>query len=88
MYVKTRQLSAKEVKELDVIAQEKGLSREKLVTDILRQFLHNALYLDEHKIFFEKEVAEVIQVLEKNNQIFNKVSSVLKEKGDEIGLNY
>lgn len=88
MYVKTRQLSAKEVKELDVIAQEKGLSREKLVTDILRQFLHNALYLDEHKIFFETEVAEVIHVLEKNNQIFNKVSSFLNEKGDEIGLNY
>ncbi len=88
MYVKTRQLSAKEVKELDVIAQEKGLSREKLVTEVLRQFLNNALSLDEHKIFFENEVAEVIQVLEKNNQIFKKVSDVLDEKGDEIGLNY
>lgn len=88
MYVKTRQLSAKEVKELDVIAQEKGLSREKLVTEVLRQFLNNALSLDGHKIFFENEVAEVIQVLEKNNQIFKKVSDVLDEKGDEIGLNY
>lgn len=88
MYVKTRQLSAKEVKELDVIAQEKGLSREKLVTEVLRQFLNNALSLDEHKVFFEKEVAEVIQVIEKNNQIFKKVSDVLDEKGDEIGLNY
>jgi metal-responsive CopG/Arc/MetJ family transcriptional regulator len=88
MYVKTRQLSAKEVKELDTIAQKKGVSREKLVTDILRQFLTNTLYLDEHKIFFEKEVAEVIQVLERNNEIFKKVSSVLEERGDEFGLNY
>lgn len=88
MYVKTRQLSAKEVKELDTIAQKKGVSREKLVTDILRQFLTNTLYLDEHKNFFEKEVAEVIQVLEKNNQIFKEISRVLEEKGDEIGLNY
>ncbi len=88
MYVKTRQLSAKEVKELDGIAQKKGISREKLVSDVLRQFLDNTLYLDEHKNFFEKEVAEVIQVLEKNNEIFKKVSGVLEEKGDEFELNY
>lgn len=88
MYVKTRQLSAKEVKELDKIAKEKGLSREKLVTEVLRQFLTNTLYLEEHKIFFEKEVAQIIQVLEKNNEIFTKVSGVLEKKGDEFGLNY
>jgi hypothetical protein len=88
MYVKTRQLSIKEVKELDSIAQEKGLSREKLVTEVLRQFLTNTLYLEEHKIFFEKEVAQVIQVLEKNNEIFTKVSGILEKKGDEFGLNY
>ena len=60
-----RGMTSKEVKELDMIAQEKGFSREKLVTDILRQFLNNTLYLEEHKNFFENEVAEVIQVLEK-----------------------
>ncbi|GAB7391190.1 hypothetical protein [Lactococcus garvieae] len=79
MYVKTRQLSAKEVKELDMIAQEKGLSREKLVTEVLRQFLTNTLYLEEHKKFFEKEVAQVLQVLEKNNDIYLKVSSEMEE---------
>lgn len=79
MYVKTRQLSAKEVKELDVIAQEKGLSREKLVTEVLRQFLTNTLYLEEHKNFFEKEVAQVLRVLEKNNDIYLKVSSEMEE---------
>lgn len=83
-----RGMTSKEVKELDMIAQEKGLSREKLVTEVLRQFLTNTLYLEEHKIFFEKEVAQVIQVLEKNNEIFTKVSGVLEEKGDEFGLNY
>jgi len=83
-----RGMTSKEVKELDMIAQEKGLSREKFVTEVLRQFLANTLYLEEHKIFFEKEVAQVIQVLEKNNEIFTKVSGVLEEKGDEFGLNY
>ena len=86
MYVKTRQLSAKEVKELDVIAQEKGLSREKLVTEVLRQFLNNALSLDEHKIFFENEVAEVIQVLEKNNQLFQKAVDLLEKEGEVFGF--
>ncbi|MDT2563319.1 hypothetical protein [Lactococcus petauri] len=83
-----RGMTSKEVKELDMIAQEKGLSREKLVTEVLRQFITNTIYLEEHKNFFEKEVAQVIQVLERNNEIFNKVSSVLEEKGDEFGLNY
>ena len=83
-----RGMTSKEVKELDMIAHEKGLSREKLVTEVLRQFLTNTLYLEEHKIFFENEVAEVIQVLERNNEIFTKVSKVLEEKGDEFGLNY
>ncbi|MFK4926803.1 hypothetical protein ACI1TM_09095 [Lactococcus garvieae] len=81
-------MTSKEVKELDMIAQGKGLSREKLVTDILRQFLTNTLSLEEHKNFFEKEVAQVIQVLERNNEIFTKVSDILEEKGDEFGLNY
>lgn len=88
MYVKTRQLSDKEVKELDMIAQKKELSREKLVTEVLRQFLTNTLYHEEHKTFFEKEVKELIQVLEKNNEIFTRVSGDLEEKGDEFGLNY
>ncbi|WP_404895076.1 hypothetical protein [Lactococcus garvieae] len=83
-----RGMTSKEVKELDMIAQGKGLSREKLVTDILRQFLTNTLSLEEHKNFFEKEVAQVIQVLERNNEIFTKVSDILEEKGDEFGLNY
>lgn len=74
-----RGMTPKEVKELDMIAQEKGLSREKLVTEVLRQFLTNTLYLEEHKNFFEKEVAQVLRVLEKNNDIYLKVSSEMEE---------
>ena len=58
------------------------MSREQLVTDILRQFLNNTLYLEEHKNFFENEVAEVIQVLEKNNQLFQKVVELLEKEGE------
>ena len=77
-----RGMTSKEVKELDMIAQEKGFSREKLVTDILRQFLNNALSLEEHKKFFENEVAEVIQVLEKNNQLFQEAIDLLEKEGE------
>ena len=83
-----RGMTSKEVKELDMIAQEKGFSREKLVTDILRQFLNNALSLEEHKNFFENEVAEVIQVLEKNNQLFQKAIDLLEKEGEVFGSNY
>ena len=83
-----RGMTSKEVKELDMIAQEKGFSREKLVTDILRQFLNNALYLEEHKKFFENEVAEVIQVLEKNNQLFQEAIDLLEKEGEVFGSNY
>ena len=83
-----RGMTSKEVKELDMIAQEKGLSREKLVTDILRQFLNNALSLEEHKNFFENEVAEVIQVLEKNNQLFQEAIDLLEKEGEVFGSNY
>ena len=83
-----RGMTSKEVKELDMIAQEKGFSREKLVTDILRQFLNNALSLEEHKKFFENEVAEVIQVLEKNNQLFQKAVNLLEKKGEIFDSNY
>ena len=72
MYVKTRHLSAKEIQELDTLAHKNNMSREQLVTDILRQFLNNALSLEEHKNFFENEVAEVIQVLEKIINCFKK----------------
>ena len=83
-----RGMTSKEVKELDMIAQEKGFSREKLVTDILRQFLNSALYLEEHKNFFENEVAEVIQVLEKNNQLFQEAIDLLEKEGEVFGSNY
>ena len=82
MYVKTRYLSAKEIQELDTLAHKNNMSREQLVTDILRQFLNNTLYLEEHKNFFENEVAEVIQVLEKNNQLFQKVVELLEKEGE------
>ncbi len=81
-----RGMTSKEVKELDMIAQEKGFSREKLVTDILRQFLNNALSLEEHKNFFENEVAEVIQVLEKNNQLFQEAIDLLEKEGEVFGF--
>ena len=81
-----RGMTSKEVKELDMIAQEKGFSREKLVTDILRQFLNNTLYLEEHKNFFENEVAEVIQVLEKNNQLFQEAIDLLEKEGEVFGF--
>ena len=81
-----RGMTSKEVKELDMIAQEKGFSREKLVTDILRQFLNNALSLEEHKKFFENEVAEVIQVLEKNNQLFQEAIDLLEKEGEVFGF--
>ena len=83
-----RGMTSKEVKELDMIAQEKGCSREKLVTEILRQFLNNALSLEEHKKFFENEVAEVIQVLEKNNQLFQEAIDLLEKEGEVFGSNY
>ena len=88
MYVKTRHLSAKEIQELDTLAQKNNMSREQLVTDILRQFLNNTLYLEEHKNFFENEVAEVIQVLEKNNQLFQKAVNLLEKKGEIFDSNY
>ena len=81
-----RGMTSKEVKELDMIAQEKGFSREKLVTDILRQFLNNTLSLEEHKKFFENEVAEVIQVLEKNNQLFQEAIDLLEKEGEVFGF--
>lgn len=81
-----RGMTSKEVKELDMIAQEKGFSREKLVTDILRQFLNNALSLEEHKNFFENEVAEVLQVLEKNNQLFQEAIDLLEKEGEVFGF--
>lgn len=86
MYVKTRHLSAKEIQELDTLAHKNNMSREQLVTDILRQFLNNTLYLETHKNFFENEVAEVIQVLEKNNQLFQKAVDLLEKKGEVFGF--
>lgn len=80
MYVKTRQLSAKEVQELDQLAQKQGLSREKLVTSILRQFLANRLNMKEYERFFEEELEKVIQVLEKNDETFQKVSKQMEER--------
>lgn len=82
MYIKTRHLSTKEIQELDTLAQKNNMSREQLVTDILRQFLNNTLYLEEHKNFFENEVAEVIQVLEKNNQLFQEAIDLLEKEGE------
>lgn len=80
MYVKTRQLSAKEVQELDQLAQKQGFSREKLVTSILRQFLANRLNMKEYERFFEEELEKVIHVLEKNDETFQKVSKQMEER--------
>ena len=82
MYVKTRHLSAKEIQELDTLAQKNNMSREQFVTELLQHFLTQTMSLEEHQKFFHQEVEEVLFVLEKNNQLFQKVVDLLEKKGE------
>ncbi|MCC4121740.1 hypothetical protein [Lactococcus lactis] len=80
MEIKLRTLTDEQVKNLDQIAKENKLSREKLLSQIISEYLDEKNFLAAHRTFFKEEVAKIIPALEKNNQVMEQALSILDKE--------
>ena len=80
MEIKLRTLTDEQVTNLDQIAKENKLSREKLLSKIISEYLDGKNFLAAHRTFFKEEVAKIIPTLEKNNQVMERALSFLEEE--------
>jgi len=80
MEIKLRTLTDEQVKNLDQIAKENKLSREKLLSQIISEYLDGKNFLAAHRTFFKEEVAKIIPTLEKNNQVMEQALNILDKE--------
>ena len=80
MEIKVRTLTDEQVKNLDQIAKENKLSRERLLSKIISEYLDGKNFLAAHQTFFKEEVAKIIPTLEKNNQVMERALTFLEEE--------
>ncbi|MDR9868030.1 hypothetical protein [Lactococcus cremoris] len=80
MEIKVRTLTDEQVKNLDQIAKENKLSRERLLSKIISEYLDGKNFLVAHRTFFKEEVAKIIPTLEKNNQVMERALTFLEEE--------
>ncbi|RZI47883.1 hypothetical protein [Lactococcus kimchii] len=77
MEIKVRTLTNEQVKNLDQIANENKLSRDKLISKIIGEYLDGTNFLEAHRTFFKEEVTKIIPQLEKNNQVMERALNFL-----------
>lgn len=77
MEIKVRTLTNEQVKNLDQIANENKLSRDKLISKIIGESLDGTNFLEAHRTFFKEEVTKIIPQLEKNNQVMERALNFL-----------
>ncbi|AYG02030.1 hypothetical protein [Lactococcus allomyrinae] len=80
MEIKVRTLTNEQVKNLDQIASENKISRDKLISKIVGESLDGTNFLAAHRTFFKSEVAKIIPQLEKNNQVMERALKFLDKE--------
>ena len=79
MNILIRSLTEEQLVNLDLIAKENKLSRDKLVSKIIGEYLDGKNFLEAHRTFFKEEVAKIIPQLEKNNQVMERALDFLED---------
>lgn len=80
MNILIRSLTDEQLVNLDLLAQKNKLSRDKLISKIIGEYLDGKNFLAAHRTFFKEEVAKIIPTLEKNNQVMERALSFLEEE--------
>lgn len=83
MEIKVRTLTDEQVKNLDQVAKENKLSRDKLVSKIIGEYLDGKNFLEAHRTFFKEEVAKILPQLEKNNQVMERALDFLEDEAHD-----
>lgn len=80
MNILIRSLTDEQLVNLDLLAQKNKLSRDKLISKIIGEYLDGKNFLATHRTFFKEEVDKIIPTLEKNNQVMERALSFLEEE--------
>ncbi|MCL2113265.1 MAG: hypothetical protein FWH31_04870 [Streptococcaceae bacterium] len=80
MHILIRSLTKEQLVNLDKLAKENKLSRDKLISKIIGEYLDGTNFLEAHRTFFKEEVAKIIPQLEKNNQVMERALDLLEEE--------
>ena len=80
MHILIRSLTKEQLVNLDKLAKENKLSRDKLISKIIGEYLDGKDFLEAHRTFFKEEVAKIIPHLEKNNQVMERALDFLDEE--------
>ncbi|MDT2882381.1 hypothetical protein [Lactococcus lactis] len=80
MNILIRSLTDEQLVNLDLLAQKNKLSRDKLISKIIGEYLDGKNFLAAHRTFFKEEVDKIIPTLEKNNQVMERALSFLEEE--------
>lgn len=80
MNILIRSLTDEQLVNLDLLAKKNKLSRDKLISKIIGEYLDGKNFLAAHRTFFKEEVAKIIPTLEKNNQVMERALSFLEEE--------
>lgn len=78
-----RNLSDVESQKLDELAKTEGLSKDKYITEVLRNHLKGDDLLKTNRNFFENEVAKVIEVIKDNNRVINRAYDYMERKDND-----
>lgn len=80
MNILIRSLTDEQLVNLDLLAQKNKLSRDKLISKIIGEYLDGKNFLAAHRTFFKEEVDKIIPTLEKNNQVMERALTFLEEE--------
>ncbi|WP_282800597.1 hypothetical protein [Lactococcus lactis] len=80
MSILIRSLTDEQLVNLDLLAKENKLSRDKLISKIIGEYLDGKNFLAAHRTFFKEEVAKIIPALEKNNQVMERALNILDKE--------
>ncbi|MQW24019.1 MULTISPECIES: hypothetical protein [unclassified Lactococcus] len=83
MELKIRNLTEVESQKLDELAKKEGLSKDKYITEVLRNHLKGDDLLKANHDFFENEVAKVIEVIKDNNKVINRAYDYMERKDND-----